>query len=700
VRFHSVNASIENSLFKVPFHPDGSALPFVAKSLFNKTERARIRRALAPDAPGRLLNEADLSHLQSSFEIYDERRQQHQSGWKNPGSPIFAKQLWSKDEKTVGTGAHLRLRKSEAPRSARVRWTFPLPYLPYSGVGNRYAMWHVWASHLNAPFTHDWGTLVFTHGRCADVATEIVLPAITVYRADIDLGFTFFLDQEVPWITRIELDQRRHQIAFEFSHVGLTEHTEAKIALRFFCHRGCWRAGLAAIQERFPEATLPLSDRSRKYEGVMAYTVPGNKKILRSWRDKMDLTFNEILHFNDFGNYAPKEPWNCRNFWSPEASWRKADGLTWKKLRDYVRRCKDLEIGSFLYINFADCESKLARRRYADAIMRNEWGREIVTWVYPDRRRHCLMMNPDPQFGFSSEILRQAEEILERVPELDGFHLDQNGYGWIDTAHDDGSTMIDNRPAYNMLLGYRRVGKLFRQLCASKGKLIESNGLIHFRQLEDIDMLMAEGSLATLARYAPICSQRAVLFLATEEKGFQWSLKYGAFPHVSPYEWVPRPDLKIPAKTVEIYQSYLPVASLLKGATWVLEPNCLTLPRQEGDENYLGNITGNLFRLSDGNHLVTLLQAPLSVLNTGAVTRDFALRSSDDESFGRGQDNIQEGFAVEVCFASVTAVKSVRFLSSHREALSLKWARKGNRLRLIVPELGAFGAIHLISEKS
>lgn len=545
--------------------------------------------------------------------------------------------------------ARLRLKKGAAERGVRVRWSFPLPYLPERSIGPGYSRWHVWAAHLDAPFPKDCGNLVFTHGRCPDVATEITLPAVTLYQGDIDVGFTFLLDQEVPWITRIELDQRQRLLTFEFSHIGLRAGKSAEIALRFFCHRGCWRSGLAAIQKRFPLATRPLSKRSRDHEGVMAYTIAGDTHGLEVWRKKMGLAFNEILHFDDFGEYVPKEPWNCRNLWSEDAPWRKVDGLTWARLRDYVRRCKDLGIGAFLYINFGDCESRLARKRFADAIMRNEWGREIITWIYPDTRRHCLMMNPDPQFGFSAAILEQAAELLERLPELDGFHLDQNAYGWIDTAHDDGATWLNGRPAYNMLLGYRRAGKLLRELCDRHGKIIESNGLIHFRQLEDVDMVMAEESLAALARYAPICSQRSLLYLATGEQGFQWSLKYGAFPHVSPYEWAPQPNLKIDPKMAAVYRTHLPIASLLRGATWVLEPGCL-----QG--------SGNFFQLRDRSYLVTLLQAESSVT---------------------------------LQFSAAKSIRNVRLLQPGRRPVAVKWSRSGNRLEISIPRTGAVAALHL-----
>ena len=687
--------TIGNSHFRVHFDSDGAARPFLAARFWQKAGRDKVRRQFFPAHPSVFPRDAELEHLRSSFQIFDEHTQTQQSGWKARGHDIVARQEWSADDQSLGAVARLRLKDHAPARSVRVRWTFPHPYLPSTGIGSGVSLWQVWAAHLNAPFADGWGHLVFTHGRCPDVANEIVLPAITLYRRDVDLGFTFFLDQEVPWITRIELDQRQHLIAFEFSHVGLRPGQTAEIALRFFCHRGCWRTGLAAIQGRFPRATRPLSKQSRKYEGVMAYTIPSSPRMLRVWRDKMGLKFNEILHFDDFGQYAPAEPWNCRNVWSPRAPWRKVDGMTWARLRDYVRSCKDLGIGAFLYINFADCESRLARRRYAGAILRNELGKEMITWVYPDQRRHCLMINPDPQFGFASSILEQARQILERLPELDGFHLDQNGYGWIDTAHDDGVTMLNNRPAYNMLCAYRRVGKLFRKLCDDHGKLIESNGLIHFRQLEDVDMLMAEQSLSALARFGPICSQRALLYLATGEQGFQWSLRYGSFPHVSPYEWAPPPKLKLDPKTAAIYRAYLPIASLLRGATWVLEPDCLRLPQQQPDENVLGNIAGNFYRLADGDNLVTLLQAPHSVLNTTAVTKEFPKWDNRAASVGLHQEEIQRGFLVTLRFAAAKFIRVVRLLHPNQPPVSVKWSRSGNCLRVTVPQLGAFGALRL-----
>lgn len=685
-----MKSPIAGPQFQVAFHPDGAAKPFEATAFQGNARQAAIRRKFRDIDPSVPAIPDGFSHLRSEFQIFEDQPPGSSLCREVPQGIYSAVQKWSADSDSIGVTARLRLKKGADERGVRVRWTFPHPYLPEPGTGNCYSRWRVWAAHIDAPFTDDWGHLTFTHGRCPDIATEIALPAVTLYRSEADVGFTFLVDQEVPWITRIDLDQRHRLLTFEFSHIGLRAKKSADIALRFFCHSGCWRPGLAAIQKRFPLAARPASKRSRTHEGVMAYTIAGDTDALGVWNKKMGLSFNEILHFDDFGEYTPTEPWNCRNLWSKEAPWRKVDGLTWSKLRDYVRRCKDSGVGAYLYINFADCESQLARRKFANAIMRNEWGRECITWVYPDRRRHCLMMNPDPQFGFSAAILEQASELMERLPELDGFHLDQNAYGWIDTAHDDGVTWLNDRPAYNMLLGYRRAGRLFRKLCDRHGKVIESNGIINFRQLEDVDMVMAEESLPALGRYAPICSQRALIYLATGEQGFQWSLKYGAFPHVSPYEWAPQPGLKLGEKTVAVYQAYLPILSMLRGATWVLEANCLELPRQQERENCIGNITGNFFRLQDRGWLVTLLQAPSSVLNTGVETVEFPCHSG-----GRNHEEVRRGFPVVLRFVAAKTIREVRLLQPGRRPVAVKWNRSGNRLEITVPQLGAFAALLL-----
>jgi len=666
-----MNKRITNPQFEINFHPDGAVQPFVAASLRRKM------RKLHPAVPG------------STFQIFQEQPAGTQVYHEIPDGICSVAQEWTADKDSIGVVARLALKKGTVARGVRVRWTFPHPCLPEKEAGTGYSRWKVWAAHLDAPFLHDWGQLVFTHGRCPDVATEIVLPSVTLFSAEADVGFTFLLDQEIPWVTRIELDQRRRLLAFEFSHIGLRAGKTAEIALRVFCHRGCWRPGLAAVQKRFPKAFRPLSKKSRVHEGPMAYTLAGHKEPLKIWREKMGLAFNEILHFDDFGEYAPPEPWNCRNLWSPQAPWRKVDGLTWNRLRDYVRRCKDLGIGAYIYINFGDCESRLARRKYPGAIMRNEWGREIITWVYPDKKRHCLMMNPDPQFGFSSVILEQAEELIGRLPEMDGFHYDQSAYGWIDTAHDDGVTWLDDRPAYNMLRGYRRVGRLFRELCDRHGKLIEANGIINFRQLEEVDMLMAETSLSGLARYGPLCSQRALIYLATGEQGFQWSLKYGAFPHVAPYEWAPQPGMRIEKKLTALYRAYLPINSMLLGATWVLEPDCLTLPRQQKQENFIGNFIGNFYQLAGGGWLVTLLQAPRSVHDTGVETGVFPYHP------GLPDEEIREGFPVILRFAAAKSIRQIRLLRPSQRPVAVPWTRQGQRLEITVPRMGACAALHL-----
>lgn len=685
---------VANSQFRIEFDSDGAVRPFRAARLWDEAGRQTTRRQLFPADPSVYPIDSTSNHLRSEFQIFDELAGTCQSGWQPVGRVITAEPQWLAEDDSIGVTVQLHLREDELARSVRVRWSLPMPFLPDTGIGNGASWWQVWAAHLNAPFS-DYGHLVFTHGRSPDVATEVALPAVTVYHKEVDLGFTFFVDQEIPWMTRVELDQRQHLLSFEFSGIGLRPGGDAKIALRFFCHRGCWRPGLAAIQRRFPLATHPLSPESRKYEGVMAYAIPSSEKAMGLWREKMGLRFSEILHFDNFGEYTPEEPWDCRNFWTPETPWRKVDGLTWARLRDYVRACKERGIGAFLYINFCDCESNLAREKYADAIVRNEWGKEIITYVYPDGRRHALMLNPDPRFGFGSAILEQARELIERLPELDGFHFDQSAYGWIDTAHDDGVTMLGNRPAYNMLSGYRRIGKLFRKLCDEHGKLIEANGVINFRQLEDVDMLMAEQSLAALARYGPICSERGLFYLSSGEQGFQWSLKYGSFPHVTPYEWAPQDDMQLDPYAAAIYRAYLPINSLLQGATWVLEPNCLGLPQQQKDENFLGNITGNFYRLVDGSYLVTLLQAPQSVLNTTPSTQQFPHWNNEGASVGLHRDEIRPGFPINLRFAEAPRISSVQLLQPDQAPIPLEWTCKGSELAIRVPQLGAVGAVRL-----
>ena len=58
-------------------------------------------------------------------------------------------------------------------------------------------------------------------------------------------------------------------------------------------------------------------------------------------------------------------------------------------------------------------------------------------------------MNADPASSFGKHMIMQAREMVEAYPDAAGFFWDVYGRSYMfDFAHDDGITMINNKPAY------------------------------------------------------------------------------------------------------------------------------------------------------------------------------------------------------------------------------------------------------------
>ena len=100
-------------------------------------------------------------------------------------------------------------------------------------------------------------------------------------------------------------------------------------------------------------------------------------------------------------------------------------------------------------------------------------------------------MNADPSSGFGKHMIAQAEQMVEAYPEIGGFFWDVYGRSYMfDFAHDDGITMVNNKPAYYPGFMYQRmmeeyIGPLLR----SKGMCITANKpttIVHCKGLDGI----------------------------------------------------------------------------------------------------------------------------------------------------------------------------------------------------------------------
>ena len=221
--------------------------------------------------------------------------------------------------------------------------------------------------------------------------------------------------------------------------------------------------------------------------------------------------------------------------------------------------------------------------------LRNHRGQEWTAW--PGTR----MMNSDPALPFGKDIARQIDGIVERYGEMDGIFLDQPCYNFIDTAHHDSMTAIDNQKAYMCGFNYYpHLEHLSTRLHPEKA--IIGNGPYCVGLMKYLDGVMAEGDsyLCDLLQYYTL-GQKPMFFLMYEyddahiELMFQKALLCGAgfasYPSAMPSK--------------DLFDLYMPLLERMYRRRWIFEPDPLTLP-----VGFLGNI----YRSERGSYLIPLIR--------------------------------------------------------------------------------------------
>jgi hypothetical protein len=375
---------------------------------------------------------------------------------------------------------------------------------------------------------------------------------------------------------------------------------------------------LGWVRNKFPAIFKPVPGQE-KLDGNMAYTVPMlPEKRIKDWSEKMYLRWNELFCCRDFGNYFPEEPFDASQFKTAEHPEWSADHITYDDINRYIDLCHKHKVKVMPYFNIGDCESNIARKYFPDCIVKTFSNDEMITWTYYDKKNYTLLMNSDPAFSWFDFVLSQFEKLLKRCPGIDGLFFDQAGYGWIDTAHFDGETFYNNRPAYNMAHMYLRAFKKLRQVFPRPRINGLANSIVRWQTMEYFDGLMAEGDPETLGRLAILSPERPTVCLAEGENAFQSALYFGSWLHVSPYYRYPTKE-PLPKDAVKLFASYNPLMELLSGRKWVYDP--VPLKVRIDFENlyktsalkYNENVKANIFETAWGDYAVVVLAVPKGI---------------------------------------------------------------------------------------
>jgi hypothetical protein len=196
-----------------------------------------------------------------------------------------------------------------------------------------------------------------------------------------------------------------------------------------------------------------------------------------------------------------------------------------------------------------------------------------------------------------------------------------------DFAHDDGITMVNNKPAYYPVFMFERMMRdHVMPLLRSRGMTVTANKPTTITTCEGVDGIMAsedtpdEETPSWIAAQSYLGLTRHVMILdggsATHPEWFLMNcFRFGLFPSQMGTtgrkgQKLPPEELKRNARFVSAYRPYI---DRFRGKKWIFHPEALTLPQYTD---------GNIFRARDGSVIVPVVSTWRLRRNAEGFDRD------------------------------------------------------------------------------
>jgi hypothetical protein len=258
----------------------------------------------------------------------------------------------------------------------------------------------------------------------------------------------------------------------------------------------------------------------------------------------------------------------------------------WHYREDIKRRLKifaDKGISPHWYFNYTDGFRTAVERRWPDAISRDEDGKPIPSGWYM-----CHNMNADPKYSFGKFSYESARKIFETYPLLQGFFLDCFRHYEIDFAHDDGTTVVNNRPAYSVNHSYDDIErKIKTEIMRPRNLTSFANKPMSIRSMRYCDGQLLEGDGDLYEEkfcWASIANPMFYMFFdktISVDEFMRRCLTHGCYPTL-----VERTD-----EHVALYQKYLPLFAQFSRRVLCFESDPMRLPK---------GARGKLYTIADG----------------------------------------------------------------------------------------------------
>jgi hypothetical protein len=490
------------------------------------------------------------------------------------GAPWVLEESYSAGEESIHWQAKVILERGDF-RSCAVSFAIPWPQPLYP--------MRFWAAKENMPSApHRFAEISLEY---AEVTSGILLPALSSYLEKEDAGLLLAMpfDFKTPRFSFVSA-YREPCLQARFDWMALAPGRPAETSLLLRGTRGSWRPALGWLYERFKEYFEP---RSSLIHSLWGGHVSGQCDVSLEEAEAMaelGLIWHEIhVHFPAYGNYHPEGV----------KKWRSGHDLNFKKLISpaMIRRTiKNLHAAGSAALPYIQVSGD-GNMKLLDAAFKGSRVKDVHGDLISDGT-HC-QMNSDPSLPFGKDMTRQIDGMIRRYPDIDGVFLDQPCYNFLDSAHDDGITAVDNRPCYMTGFNYYpHLEHLSRLL--HPDKVIIGNAPYSIGIMKYIDGYMAEhvGWLPDHLQYYGLAKPMFFLCYDTADRDielmFQNCLIYAA-GYTSYAEAKPSKDL---------YDKYLPLLERLFRRRWVFEANPMQLP---------SGFRGNLYRGEKGSLLAGIV---------------------------------------------------------------------------------------------
>ena len=521
-------------------------------------------------------------------------------------------ETWSVKDDEAHWAVKVVLDKGQRARSLRIRQFIPWPTSePYG--------WNVWTAQQHFPkLACHLGRTSMVYG---DICYGTAIPVVTVYNrgglpwdkkpTDVGLSLAKPFGLKIPrWQMSFD-GYRGGGVTIESGYMKLAVDKTAETALMLHPHEGDWRPGLGWLVKKYPSYFTPGNPKTPELVegGFMGGSPDSTEEQAKAGKAHGAKVVEIHHHYVYYGHYFPE-----KGTWHTTEGYKKSDKpRSVEKIRSAIKMFNKHGILPLPYIQLAgDGYKPYVEKEFPESIALNLDGQRMGQTHY-----NVWMMNSDPSLPFGKFISKEIDRFFKLYPEAGGLFWDQPCYDDYDSAHHDGVTMIDNKPAYRLVFCYEEHRKKMMREAHKRGMFVSSNSPVYIEMSEGLDQIMAEGHswAADVIQY--FCACRPMLFYSYPknedevEAMFQKCLLAGGSSYSAP-------GGGLSGKIQKLFDLYRPLLKHIVGRTWVFEPDPLEMPF---------GVDGNIFEGRDKNYYVTIVSQRQRLQDKDKLTRALSFRA-------------------------------------------------------------------------